>query len=213
MAEEKESPISICQVVQNPKKGDCNKSSNFIISTTRASWKRGLKWCQPEACWTSLRGEIRSMITSPPSNWLMTFLKWIQRPCPTKLQNPTNQLHHILLKICCFNNYSEFPCAGSWGLWSNFTQAPLNRWDLVSVFQNWSFFGKMEIQAISVRPWPNFSTPTPFDSAPLFVTSYKPPWLHKKSPASWHWFDWFSHAVAHECQDSKVTHIKTESIL
>ena len=85
MAEEKESPISICQVVQNPKKGDCNKSSNFIISTTRASWKRGLKWCQPEACWTSLRGEIRSMITSPPSNWLMTFLQWIQRPCPTKI--------------------------------------------------------------------------------------------------------------------------------
>ena len=135
----------------------------------------------------------------------MTFLKWIQRPCPTKLQNSTNQLHHILLKICCFNNYSEFPCAGSWGLWSNFTQAPLNRWDLVSVFQNWSFFGKMEIQAISVRPWPNFSTPTPFDSAPLFVTSYKPPWLHKKSPGSWHWFDWVCHAVAHECQDSKVT--------
>ena len=54
-------------------------------------------------------------------------------------------------------------------------------------------------------PWPNFSTPTPFDSAPLFVTSYKPPWLHKKSPGSWHWFDWVCHAVAHECQDSKVT--------
>ena len=90
MAEEKESPISICQVVQNPKKGDCNKSSNFIISTTRASWKRGLKWCQPEACWTSLRGEIRSMITSPPSNWLMTFLQWIQRPCPTKFYKSTS---------------------------------------------------------------------------------------------------------------------------
>ena len=90
MAEEKESPISICQVVQNPKKGDCNKSSNFIISTTRASWKRGLKWCQPEACWTSLRGEIRSRITSPPSNWLMTFLQWIQRPCPTKFYKSTS---------------------------------------------------------------------------------------------------------------------------